>query len=250
MNNLFKYNQDWESGKIKEQYMNLYDDLIDGKIRNNDDIRILKYECAIRKCQEELNQIIPFNGCPLKETNKELVMAIEKCGIPVLTQKIYDDEEIDFIELSQLELDYSFFKKIEISDDYNEYLQDKLLGTPSTLKKNIIESVSTLKKNIIKSGRVNLIKVNPSFTINSDTKDIKGFLDTYFSDVLAAKTIDTRKDNIEKIVDMFLYYDQIQYYGKTKNYNFIFQQKKRDKRTLNKWFKKISEAISSYQTYL
>jgi len=58
---------DIQKKEIRKQYSSLYNELIDGKIRANDHFRILQYECAIRRCRDALNNIIPYNGKYLDE---------------------------------------------------------------------------------------------------------------------------------------------------------------------------------------
>lgn len=109
LNWVYKYKEAKNSGIAKKPYESLFYALLSGDTRNNDDYKILQYECAIRAHYSDLNKLAPHNGNNLNDTTQELVQRLEKNGFNVINyDHFYEDEKLiesPFISMSDLFLD-------------------------------------------------------------------------------------------------------------------------------------------------
>ena len=183
-------------------YISLYDELLNGEIRANDDFRILQYECAIRSVISELNTII--NAEPDKpELVENAIKIIEKAGLNVVEEyehfDTYYDEESDehiqrewtqkYIWLDELYLDYPFLDKVKY---YNHPIYDSLEDNNEENDCfNKPGNPSKLNIPISKSGRNKLHLQHRGLLegIYDRTVDIKSFLKQFLSVLDADKKI-------------------------------------------------------------
>lgn len=244
-------------------YKTLYDELLNGEMRANDDFRILQYECAIRSVVKELNIII--NANPIKpKLIKETLLAVDKAGISTYDEHHYENtnyneatDEIEheeyterFIWLERLYLDYPFLDNVkhydhpiyydERYDDYDYELDPLELKPRKPSKLNIQERNSGRK-------HLNVKKAGFCAWIDDGSIDIKNFLKLLPS-ILDADKQDIKK-NIERTIDMFYVYDQYTFFGEkveaiTPPYN-----ENQSISMKRKWIKRISKLIGTYGDY-
>lgn len=250
-----------EDDSIHNCYSTLFEELLNGEIRVNDDFRILQYECAIRKVVHELNIII--NANPLKPNLvKESLLEVYKAGICTYEEHPYSSTYLNedtmnyeheegiqrFIWLDALYLDYPFLDDVKdyehplLSEDYDDYdYESDPLGINPP-------EPSKLNKPSRNSKRVQLsVKKGLFGWINDGSIDIKTFL-KYFPSVLEKEKKD-RINNIEKIIDMFYVYDQYTFLNEPIGEITPIYNELQSNRTKRDWIKKIEYLISTYQDY-
>jgi hypothetical protein len=236
MSNILKYIEGKKNGDIKKEYQNLYDVLVDGDLRDNDDFRILQYECAIRSCYNELIHLIPYNGeyiTNLPSYTKDKLKLISKSGLNVIGTTSIDNSNdvVEYIELDYLHLKYCFLEEVKPGRFYND-----IYDTGNSLPNNRHGELE------YQQGRIPL-----SFFLSNSNKSKKDFI-KLFGMVLDSKTKKTRKQATEKIVDMFYVYDQSNIYNIKKGIDFIFSKPSDTRTTLNH-INLIQNAIHTYTQY-
>ena len=241
-------------------YLNLYKELMKGKIRNNDDALILAYECAIRKVYKELNTIFPYNAKILTsaQINSCEIQKITNAGLDVLLENYLDDYTSEseptsikntYLFLNGLDLDYPFLEsqRLDIYPDFIAMYYSEQESQDNEILNNRYSQLN-LRRMQTKKKLSNIDKLGWT---NDYSQDFKQFL-KLFPDVLEASSKNKRCSNIEKIVNMFFVYDRITFFNDA--YKDIIElpyddSKIKSDRTLENWVKKIKEAIDTYDDY-
>jgi hypothetical protein len=247
-----------EHDKKHDCYQTLFDELITGQVRANDDLRILIYECAIRYVTNELNELIPLNGNKL--SNEQLqsneINKIKHSGLNVVYHhedffydyetgptELFPDKYL-FIDIS---LNYPFLKSID-STKIPEPLMN-ILSEPDT--SDVVHS--KLNINQLEGNRPWLNGEVLGWT-NDGSEDFKTFL-KLFPDVLEANSNQKRVKNSQKIVNMFYAYDQHIFFNKKINeIELLFipddlKQPTPTTNTISNWIETIQQSIDTYRDY-
>ncbi len=241
----YKYKEAKNSGIAKKPYESLFYALLSGDTRNNDDYKILQYECAIRAHYSDLNKLAPHNGNNLNDTTQELVQRLEKNGFNVINyDHFYEDEKLiesPFISMSDLFLDYLFL----------EPLGKKRLTNLIEEKVESAQEDCTVPTQSNRTLTGNYHSIFAQIKPNENSK--KAFVNL-FGDVPSGKTRDKRNDIAEKITNMFYMYDQLNFFHvklvKKEDIDLYLLSKYPSKKTILHWVSNVENAIKSYNTYL
>lgn len=241
-------------------YNTLYDELLNGEVRNNDDARILAYECAVRKVYKELNTIFPHNAKVLNDSqiDSKEIQSISNAGLNVLFHDNakyfeYETQETTVMDdtylcMNNLDFDYPFLQPQGL-DIYPEPINI----SESELERQAHEDsqVEYSKLNLAQKGSKKILSnIDKLGWTNDGSQDFKMFL-KLFPDALEASSFQKKINNVQKIVNMFYVYDEVIFFNKTSKeiIELPNDSKMVNDKTLRNWVQVIQKAIDTYCDY-